>query len=59
MSCTIEFIGGFWYSIFFTCTFEGAKLLAASMSAVERYKSSAHISFLSKIIQLNMNEVHV
>ena len=30
--------------------FEGAKLLAASMSAVEWYKSCAHTSFLSEVI---------
>ena len=43
-------------------TFESAKLLAALTSAVEWYKSRAHISFLSEVIhsyvgQLNVNEV--
>ena len=34
-------------------TFESAKLLAASTRAVEWYKSCAHISFLSEVIQIN------
>ena len=39
--------------VFFFLLFEGAKLLAASMSAVEWYKSCAHISsFLSKAIHI-------
>ena len=59
--CTIDFSRGFWYGTL-PCPmmFESAKLLAASMSAVEWYKSRAHISFLSEVIhmgQLNMNEV--
>ena len=33
-------------------TFEGAKLLAASMSAAGLYKSRAHTSFLSEVIQM-------
>ena len=33
-------------------TFEDTKLLAASTSAVEWYKSCAHISFLSEVIQI-------
>ena len=41
--------------------FEGAKLLATSMSAVVWYKSRAHISFPSEVIQimcqLNVNKV--
>ena len=42
--------------------FESAKLLATSTSAVEWYKSHAHILFLSEVIQilqikLNVNEV--
>ena len=36
---------------------EGAKLLAASMSAVEWCKSCAHISFLSEVIQINMGQL--
>ena len=35
-------------------TFESAKLLAASTSTVEWYKSRAHISFLSEVIQILM-----
>ena len=35
-------------------TFESAKLLATSTRAVEWYKSRAHISFLSKVIQILM-----
>ena len=31
---------------------EGAKLLAASMSAIEWYKSRAHIVLLSEVIQI-------
>ena len=34
------------------CHVEDAKLLAASTSAVEWYKSHAHTSFLSKVIQI-------
>ena len=33
-------------------TFESAKLLATSTSAVEWYKSHAHTSFLSEVIQI-------
>ena len=35
-------------------TFENTKLLAASRSAVEWYKSCGHISFLSEVIQILM-----
>ena len=46
--------------------FDGTKLLAASTSPVEWYKSCAHILFLSKVIpiliiitcQFNVNEVY-
>ena len=60
--CAIDFSRGFWYGTL-PCpfTFEDAKLLAASTSAVEWYKSCAHTSFLSKVIiimcQLDVNEV--
>ena len=59
--CTIDFCRGFWYSTL-PCpfTFEGAKLLATSTSAVAWYKSRAHTSFLYKVYymyQLNVTEV--
>ena len=41
-------------------TFEDAELLATWISTAQWYKSHAHISFQSKVIeyfQLNMNEV--
>ena len=47
---TIDFNRGFWYgNLPRPFTFEGAKLLVTSMTAVEWYKSSAHILFLSQI----------
>ena len=51
--CTIDFSRGFWYGTL-PCplTFEGAELLAASTSAVECYKSHAHTSSLSEVIQI-------
>ena len=52
-ACTIDFSRGFWYGTLpCLCTFKGAKLLTASMSAVEWCKSRAHISFLSEVIQI-------
>ena len=51
---SIDFSWGFWYDTL-PCpiyTFESAKLLATSTSAVEWYKSRGHISFLSKVIQI-------
>ena len=51
MPYAIDFNRGFWYGTL-PCTFmfEGAKLLAASMSTVEWCKSCAHISFLFEIL---------
>ena len=59
--CAIDYSRGFWYSTL-PCpfTFEGAKLLAASISATQWCKSHAHISFQSQVIfyicQLNVKE---
>ena len=52
-ACAIDFSRGFWYGTL-PCpiTFESAKLLAASTRAVEWYKSHAHTSFLSEVIQI-------
>ena len=52
-ACTIDFSQGFWYDTL-PCPmmFESAKLLATSTRALEWYKSCAHISFLSKVIQI-------
>ena len=53
-ACTIDRLSlRFWYGIL-PCpiTFEGAKLLATSTSTLEWHKSHAHISFLSKVIQI-------
>ena len=50
--CTIGFSQGFWFSILPSpFMFVDAKLLAVSKSAVEWYKSHAHNSFLSEVIQ--------
>ena len=51
--CAIDFSWGFWYGTM-PCpiTFEDAKLLTASTSAIEWYKSRAHTSFLSEVIQI-------
>ena len=52
-ACTIDYSRGFWYGTL-PChiMFENTKLLAASTSAVEWYKSRAHTSFLSEVIQI-------
>ena len=49
--CAIDFSWDFWYNTL-SCpfTFKGAKHLTVLMSAVEWYKSRAHISFLSQVI---------
>ena len=50
MPCAIDFSWGFWYSTLPHSFTLRAQLLAASTSAVEWYKSRAHISsFLSKV----------
>ena len=54
-ACAIDFSQGFWYGTLpcrLTYTLEGAKLVTASTRAVEWYKSRAHISFLSEVIQI-------
>ena len=67
----IDFCWGFWYGALPSpFTFEGAKLLTASKSAVEWYKSCAHTyvsrSYLKSFkfwyvctYQLNVNEVRI
>ena len=59
MTCDINYraeVGDTALNLLCPFTFEGTKLLATSTSAVEWYKSHAHISFLSEVIKLNMKE---
>ena len=52
MPCVIDFNRNFWYGNSCPFTFKGAKLITASTSAVEWYKSCAHTSFLSKVVYM-------
>ena len=52
--CALDFSWGLWYFAIlpYPFTFECAKLLTASTSAVEWYKSRAQTSILSEVIQI-------
>ena len=56
MTHAIDSSRGFWYSTL--PTFEIAKLLTASTSAIEWYKSCDHILFLSEILIITYVPTH-